>query len=112
MKNLIITAATILLGVSYGISQQSYEIITIGNSYSEQDINQAFAGANFCNRIYKNTRRTILLNDGAEIELFSAEESGIDSGCGLNSNYVFRPEEWGIKNGKITIKQEATLQKK
>ena len=70
----------------------------------------AFTGANFCNRLYVNKRRTITLNDGSIVELLSTNELGQNASCGQSSTYIFRPEEWGIKNGKITIQQETSLQ--
>jgi len=91
--------------VNIAQSQTSFEIIQKGNTYSIEEINQAFNSANFCGAYFESKRNVITLDDGATIELLSALEiSNIEAGCILNDDAKIAECEYGIVNGIIVKK--------
>lgn len=86
-------------------SQTSFEIIQEGNTYTTQEINEAFASANFCGAHFESKRNSITLDDGAKIELLSAFELGnLESTCILSDDATIAVCEYGIVNGIIVKK--------
>jgi|GEM_PF-1224126 len=67
----------ILSPVSLFSQDFSYEIIKTGNVYSNSLLTESFAKANFCGRINPNNSYVIKFDDGAEVKLFSANESKV-----------------------------------
>lgn len=72
MKIILSLIAVTVSYLSYG--QSSFEIISVGNQYSQQEIQLAFDNANLCGMYLKTENNRIELNDGSIINILSANE--------------------------------------
>jgi hypothetical protein len=55
-------------------SQESFEITKVGNTYSLEQIKEAFIHADLCGSYYISKRNILEMNDGSVVELKSKEE--------------------------------------
>lgn len=55
-------------------AQSKFEIVSVGNQYNQETIQEAFTNANFCGYFFESKRNQITLNDGSVIQLKSTQE--------------------------------------
>ena len=68
--------------VSY--AQNTYEITTIGQVYSVEQIENAIESEDFCGTYYNDERHLLVFDDGTEVELKSNDELALE-GINLSS---------------------------
>lgn len=96
MKNLLLPIACVLFS-HMGISQQTFEIQSLGSNYSIIQINETFETADFCGMYYSSERRELKFDDGTVVELFSsAELPNLDTSCFISSNGANDSNVWRI----------------
>ena len=73
MKKLVLTAVSMMLFFNI-LSQDFFEVKTIGGGYSLSTIQNSFRSSDFCGSFFETKRNVITLNDGSVIELKSKVE--------------------------------------
>ena len=114
MKNSIALVALVLSSAA-SFSQSTFEVKTVGQTYTISQINNAIQSADFCGYYYNDERHLLLFDDGTEVELKSDDELQLD-GVNLSSSCVTtdrkeNPVVWSI-NSNGTILRGATSQNK
>ena len=101
MKKILLLCIGLLFSI-VGFSQ-SYEINSLGSQYTASEINTAFGSADFCGLYKESLSQTILLDDGAEVILKSAEQlSQVDDMCVKSNDFEFPEVIWKISTtGKV-----------
>lgn len=101
MKLLPVLLGLFMLSFS-AYSQVNYEIVSLGTSYSETDLQNVFSTADFCGSHYQNQRFLIVFDDGAKVELLAASEiSQFSLDCVLEDNATIPSCVYSIANGVI-----------
>lgn len=109
MKKCIAITVMVLMNF-LGYSQSSFVIKALGDNYSSQEIQVAFQSANFCGFYYQEKRNTIILDDGAVIELPGMNEnSSLSTDCVRADDYEFRESVWSISTSGIVVRKENTI---
>jgi len=95
----IITLGLIIFSASYISAQTIYEVKELGTDYSQSQIDQAFATANFCGFYYSSENRVLNFDDGAVIELKNATDlPAVDSGCFIKKQVAHMNEIWRLSD--------------
>jgi hypothetical protein len=87
------------------VSAQSYTVTNIGNKYSQNEIDLAFTGFNFCGYVFENQPNILRFDDGTEISIASKAEFNtigvsITEECIKDPNHMAGESEvWYIKDG-------------
>lgn len=101
MKLILVLAGLVLLTFT-AKSQANYEILSLGTTYTEADIQNAFSTADFCGSHYQNQRFLIVFDDGAQVELLSASElPHLSAGCILSDNAIIPSCTHSVANGIV-----------
>lgn len=92
-----------------GFSQSTFEIKTVGNKYTSDQLNSAFSSADFCGSFFKTKRNIIKMDDGSVVELKSMTEISnsnliLQQGCSLEDNVVFYKSTWSIGENNILLR--------
>jgi hypothetical protein len=107
MKNFLALAAMTLCSF-IAVSQNYYQVKTLGTDYSQVQIDQAFASADFCGSHKVSDRRELTFNDGTVIELLgSTELATIDSSCAQPDSFVFADAVWSISGSHLIMAQDS-----
>ena len=78
-------------------SQENFNIKSVGSSYSLEFLTEAFNKANFCGMFYQSENRIIILDDGSEVELLSADSiSETDQSCICEKRIVDQVDSWRL----------------
>jgi hypothetical protein len=84
-------------------SQNYYQVKVLGVDYTQIQIDQAFASADFCGSHKYSERRELTFNDGTVIELLgSTELATIDSSCS-QPNDLFSQMQCGLFQDLISL---------
>lgn len=82
---------------NFTIAQQTYDIQNVGSNYSTNQINEAFASADFCGMYYASERRELIFDDGTIVELYSSVElPNLPASCFISSNSANDSNIWRI----------------
>lgn len=91
-------------------AQNHYEVKSLGNSYSELEINNAMHAAEWCNYYYLNERRELKFDDGAIVELKKKSElPGVDSNCFIEKNPTHENNIWQISSSGKLVRRIPTV---
>lgn len=90
-------------------SQESFEITKVGNTYSLEQIKEAFIHADLCGSYYNSKRNILELNDGSVVELKSKEELAskgitIAPSCFIEDNVHYVKAIWSINELGMIMK--------
>lgn len=110
---LLLFSTLIISSLSFGQNSSSlYEIISLGTQYSTSEIESALDNANLCGLHLQNERNTLVLNDGAKINIFSANELS-DSAIIIEPNCVIENMvqniSWSISSGSLLRRVEGVI---
>ena len=108
MKNLLLP---IFLVGCYGLSlsQDYYQIKSLGHNYSAQTIVNAFKSADFCGSHFESKRNKIIFDDGAIVELKSKVEllnEGVQilNSCVISDSINHQIYKWSISSSEIILR--------
>ncbi|MFT5778265.1 MAG: hypothetical protein ACI837_001221 [Crocinitomicaceae bacterium] len=89
-------------------SQNYYQVKVLGVDYTQIQIDQAFASADFCGSHKYSERRELTFNDGTVIELLgSTELATIDSSCSQPNDFIFSDAVWSISGSHLIMAQDS-----
>ena len=92
-----------------GISQQTFEIQSLGSNYSTIEINEAIASAELCGFYYLLERRELKFDDGTIVELFGSDElPNLNSSCFIANNGANSSNVWKVTDTGHLIRIIAT----
>lgn len=108
MKKLLLTS-TMMFMVLCAFSQNSFEIIKIGTTYTTDQITTALVSADLCGSYFQTKRNTLEFNDGTIVELKSKNE--IDNlglsypfSCFIEDNVHYFKAIWSINDVGMIMK--------
>jgi len=82
---------------AFSWAQSSYNIVSLGSSYSQSQIDQAIQNADLCGFYYENENRKMTFDDGAIVELNSSSiDNTIDQSCTVPVHSGSINEYWEI----------------
>ena len=93
-----------------GFSQEkkkSFEILKVGNKYSQEIIQKAFSTADLCGSFFITKNHDIVFDDGTIVRLFSKNEIKIlafSNECFVSDNTDFSHITWSIAPSAIIVK--------
>lgn len=108
MKKILLSTCLVLWSLLLS-AQSSFEIISIGSHYTENQIMSAFSNADFCGSFYTSKRNRIELNDGSIVELKSKNEliqssQVVAEECFLSDDSIYYKATWSIGENGFLIK--------
>lgn len=108
MKRLLLTSAMMLL-VFCAFSQNTFEIIKVGTSYTEEQITNALLQADMCGSYFQTKRNTLEFNDGTIVEMKSKtelveEKIQLPESCFLSDETVYYKAIWSIAENNLLLK--------
>lgn len=82
---------------------QFYSIENLGDQYSKEFIENAIENASMCGFFYTDSRRKMIFDDGAVVELYSSEDlANLSESCFVSESPAHKDEYWKIAaNGHI-----------
>jgi len=100
MKKLLLSIVSLMLFFNL-LSQDFFEIKSVGNEYSMSTLLSSFRSSDFCGSFFETKRNVIKLNDGSIIELKSKNELtqeniSISSDCFLSDSQKPIDYIWSI----------------
>jgi hypothetical protein len=100
-KSLLLIFLVGFFGLS--LSQDYYQIKSLGHNYSDQTIRNAFKSADFCGSHFESKRNKIVFDDGAIVELKSKVEllnEGIQilNSCVISDALNYQIYTWSISS--------------
>lgn len=111
MKRLLLNAFFFGLfsTTSYGQSS-AFEIIKVGNQYSQSILNETMSKVDFCGMINPSESYLIVFDDGSEVKVKSAIElqTEVVPTCIREINIVEEGINWSIKGNSILMKSTTT----
>lgn len=111
MKRLLLNAFFFgaLSTTSYGQTSK-FEIVKVGNQYSQNTLIETLSKVDFCGMINPTESYFIVLDDGAEVRVKSADElqSEVVPSCVRGFNLVEEGINWSIKGDSILMKSATT----
>jgi len=93
-----------------GFSQENktnFEILKVGNKYSQELIQKAFSNADLCGSYLVTRNHDIVFDDGTIVRLFSKnylKSSRFSSDCFVSDNTDFSHITWSIAPSAIIVK--------
>lgn len=93
-----------------GFSQENktnFEILKVGNKYSQELIQKAFSNADLCGSYLVTRNHDIVFDDGTVVRLFSKNDlksSRFSSDCFVSDNTDFSHITWSIAPSAIIVK--------
>lgn len=93
-----------------GFSQEkkkSFEILKVGNKYSQELIQKAFSTADLCGSFLITKNHDIVFDDGTIVRLFSKNELknfALNNECFVPDNTDFSHITWSIAPSAIIVK--------
>ena len=96
--------AAVLSLFSWIATAQNFQIENLGTTYTQQEIETAFSGANLCGQMFETQSRSITLDDGAKLTL-------LPNSCGHADGTDLTPVTWAIRSNKVILAQEGELTK-
>jgi hypothetical protein len=107
MKNLLVLSVMTFCSFM-AFSQNYYQVKTLGTNYTQIEIDQAFAAADFCGAYKYSDRRELTFNDGTVVELLgSTELATIDASCSQPDDFIFADGVWSISGTHLIMAQDA-----
>jgi len=109
MKGLIFTAVILISYLNVRAQDPAFTIRETGSSYSNEQITDAMKNADWCGFYYENSQRVLRFDDGAVVELKSAQQlaevSGVDNPlCTSRDEYLDNNTYSVHSTGRILIK--------
>ena len=101
-----------------GFSQEkksNFEILKIGNKYSQELVQKAFSTADLCGTYLTTKNHDIVFDDGTVVRLFSKNtlnNSSYSNDCFVNDNTNFSHVSWSISPNAIIVKGYQVLPNK
>lgn len=98
------------LFTSLGYSQEkmaNFEILKIGNKYSQEIVQKALSTADFCGNYLLTKNHDIVFDDGTIVRLFSKNELKsfkFSNDCFVSDNTDFSNITWSIAPSAIIVK--------
>ena len=91
-------------------AQNYYEVKSLGNTYSEVEINNAMIAAEWCKYYYSSERRELKFDDGAIVDLKKQSElSGVDPNCFVEKNSTHENNIWQITSSGKLVRRVPTV---
>lgn len=101
MKHLLTLLTSLCLTLT--AFSQSYQIESIGSTYTQAEIDLAFSSIDWCERSYKNKSRELLLDDGAKVIILPSNGS-----CGQEDTFLFTESSYAIRGEYLVAGQSAS----
>lgn len=115
MKNLLLPIFLVgFCGLS--LSQDYYQIKSLGYNYSAQSIVNTFESADFCGSHFESKRNKIIFDDGAIVELKSKVEllnEGVQilNSCVISDSINYQINTWSISSSEIILRGNELVKK-
>lgn len=108
MKRLLVTSVMMFM-VFCAFSQNTFEIIKVGTSYTEEQITNALLQADMCGSYFQTKRNTLEFNDGTIVEMKSKtelveEKIQLPESCFLSDETVYYKAIWSIAENNLLLK--------
>lgn len=108
MKQILLLLMFLFTTLGYSQEKKAnFEILKIGNKYSQELVQKAFSTADLCGSYLLTKNHDIVFDDGTVVRLFSKDElkkSVINSDCFLNDDTDFSHITWSISPSAIIVK--------
>ncbi len=108
MKRLLLTSI-MMFTVLCAFSQNTFEIIKVGTTYSTEQINAALSKSDMCGSFFQSKRNSLEFNDGTIVELKSkteldAEKIQLSESCVISDETVYYKAIWSIAENNLLLK--------
>lgn len=106
MKKLLLLVSTTFFMVLVYSQEIQYEITKVGTEYSQSLIEETMQKTDFCGMINPSESYKIILNDGSEVKIKSANElnESVSIECVRSTDIIEENVTWLIKGDAILIK--------
>jgi hypothetical protein len=108
MKKLLLTSL-MMFTVLCAFSQNTFEIITVGTTYSAEQITSAMLKADMCGSHFQTKRNRLEFNDGTIVEMKSKTELAeekiqLPESCFISDETVYYKAIWSIAENNLLLK--------